>query len=176
MATQKKIQLVEEYSKKFKEAKSIFLTDFTGIDVSNINNLRRICRNAGVEYRVIKNTLAKRSLEKVGIDGLNEILKGVTGFAYSDKDAIAPIKVIKEYNKELNKINKSLKLKGCIFEGEIIGSDRIESLANLPGRDELLSKFAAMLQNPLSNLANTLKVPGQNLISLLVALKQKKTN
>ena len=103
-------------------------------------------------------------------------IKGCTGFAYSDKDAIAPIKVIKEYNKELNKINKSLKLKGCIFEGEIIGSDRIESLTNLPSRDELLSKFVAMLQSPLSNFANTLKVPGQNLIFMLVALKQKKTN
>jgi large subunit ribosomal protein L10 len=175
MATQKKIQLVEEYSKKFKEAKSIFFTDFSGINVSNIDNLRRVCRDAGVEYRVIKNTLAKRSLKNAGIDGLDDILKGVTAFAYSDKDAVDPIKIIKEYNKELTKINKSLVFKGAIFEGKVIGPENVELLANLPSREELLAKFLAMMQSPLANLARTLKATGQNLVSILMAVQQKKT-
>jgi large subunit ribosomal protein L10 len=175
MATQKKVQLVEEYTKRFKEAKSIFFTDFSGINVSSIDNLRRVCRDAGVEYRVIKNTLAKRSLKNAGIDGLDDILKGVTAFAYSDKDAVAPIKIIKEYNKELTKINKSLILKGAIFEGKIIGPENIEFLANLPSREELLAKFLAMMQSPLANLARTLKATGQNLVSILIAVQQKKT-
>ena len=174
MATQKKIQIVEEYSKKFKEAKSIFFADFKGINVSEINDLRRLCRNAGVEYRVIKNTLAKRSLEIIGNDDLNDILKGVTSFAYSSDDAVAPVKVIKEYNKELSKIKKSLKLKGCIFEGKIFGPDKVEAFADLPTREELIAQLVGMLQSPLSNLSGTLKATGQKLVSLLVSINKNK--
>ena len=175
MATQKKIQLVEEYSKKFKEAKSIFLADFTGINVSNINDFRTLCRNAGVEYRVIKNTLAKHSLDNVGIDGLHDMLKGVTAFAYSVTDAVAPVKIIKQYNKELSKTNKSLKLKGCLFEGKVFGPDKVEQLADLPGREELLGQLLGMLQSPLGNLSGTLKATGQKLLTLLISIKQSKS-
>jgi large subunit ribosomal protein L10 len=175
MASQRKIDLVEAYSKKFKEAKSIFLADFSGLNVSSINNLRRLCQDAGVEYRVIKNTLAKRSLTKVGIEGVDEMLKGVTAFAYSESDAVSPIRIIKEYNKELNKINKSLILKGAIFEGQIIGPDKIGLLANLPSREELLAKLLGLLQSPLIKLARTFSASGQNLVTALNAIKQKKT-
>ena len=175
MASQRKVQLVEEYSKKFKEAKSIFLTDFSGLTVSSINNLRRLCQDADVEYRVIKNTLAKRSLTNVGIEGVDDLLKGVTAFAYSDIDAVSPIRIIKEYNKELNKINKSLVLKGAIFEGEIIGPDKIDLLASLPSREELLAKLLSLFQSPLIILARTINASGQNLLTALNAVKQKKS-
>jgi large subunit ribosomal protein L10 len=175
MASQRKVQLVEEYSKKFKEAKSIFLADFSGLNVSSVNNLRRLCQDAGVEYRVIKNTLAKRSLTNVGIDGVDDLLKGVTAFAYSSTDAVSPIRIIKEYNKELSKINRSLILKGAIFEGKLIGPDKIDLLASLPSREELLAKLLALLQSPLIKLARIFNASGQNLVTALNAVKQKKT-
>ena len=99
MPTEKKIKVVEEYTQKFKDSKSIFLADFSGINVANTIELRRSFRKSNVEYYVIKNTLAKLSLQEAGIDGLNDMLVGMTAFAFSTTDAVAPIKVIKDFNK-----------------------------------------------------------------------------
>ena len=101
MPTQKKIEQVEEYREKFKSCKSIFLADYSGINVAETTKLRRSFRAANVEYCILKNTLAKRSLKDAGIEGMDEMLVGMTAFAFSDEDAVAPIRVIKEFNKQV---------------------------------------------------------------------------
>ena len=174
MATQKKIEIVEDYTQKFKQSKSIFLTDYSGINVEEATELRRSFRDANAEYRILKNNLAKRSFKNAGIEGVEEMLQGMTAFAFSDNDAVAPIKVIKDFNKKLAVKKKSLKIKGCIFEGEILNADQADALAKLPSRDVLISQFVGLLQSPLSKLVGVLQASGQKLAGVLESVKNQK--
>lgn len=174
MATQKKIEIVEDYTQKFKQSKSIFLTDYSGINVAEATELRRSFRDANAEYRILKNNLAKRSFKNAGIEGVEEMLQGMTAFAFSDNDAVAPIKVIKDFNKKLASKKKSLKIKGCIFEGEILNADQADALAKLPSRDVLISQFVGLLQSPLSKLVGVLQASGQKLAGVLESVKNQK--
>jgi len=175
MPTQRKIELVEEYCEKFKSSKSIFLADFSGINVAEITKLRRSFREANVEYRILKNNLAKRSFQNAGIDGMDEMLTGMTAFAFSDNDAVAPVRVIKQFNKQISKDTKPLVIKGCVFEGKVFGADQAEAIANLPSREELLARFVGLLQAPMSNLVNVLSGTGRKLVGSLEALKSQKS-
>jgi large subunit ribosomal protein L10 len=175
MPTQKKIELVEEFGRKFKSSKSIFLADFAGINVAETTKLRRSFRNANVQYFILKNTLAKRSLENAGIEGLNEMLKGMTAFAFSDDDAVAPIQVIKEFNKQVKKENKPLVIKGCVFEGRVFGPEQAEELSKLSNRSDLLAQFVGVLSAPMSNLVGALSGTGRKLVGVLESLKLQKS-
>jgi large subunit ribosomal protein L10 len=174
MPTEKKIRIVEEYSEKFKASKSIFLADFSGINVADTTKLRRSFRNAKVHYCVIKNTLAKRSLEKAGIEGMNEMLSGMTAFAFSEEDAIAPIRIINDFNKQLKKENSPLVVKGCLFEGRIFGPEQADAIAKLPSREQLLAQLIGLLKAPMSNLVSVLSAPGRKLVGTLEAVKAQK--
>ena len=173
MATQQKIEMVELYSQKFKDAKSIFLADFRGMTVEQTNDLRRDFRSAGVEYRIVKNTLASLSFKNIGLDNMSEFLTGCTAFAFSDDDPVAPIKVIKAYTKK-NKDAK-IEVKGCVFEGQIFKAEQADALAKLPTRDALLSQFVGVLQAPMSNLVGILQATGQKLAGVLESVKNQKT-
>ena len=175
MPTQRKVEIVEEYSKKFKASKSIFLADFARINVADSTKLRRSFRAANVEYCVLKNTLAKRSLEKAGVEGLDQMLKGMTAFAFSDEDAVAPIKVINEYNKQLKKDAPQLVVKGCVFEGRVFDADKADALAKLPSREQLLAQLMAVLKAPMTNLVNVLSGTGRKLVGTLEAVKSNKS-
>lgn len=170
MATPQKEQLVEEMKDKFGRAVGIFLVDFTGMDVNTTNELRKNLRDSNVEYRVMKNTLAKLSFEKAGIDGMTEFLKGVNAYAISYDDPTLPIKVLLK-NKEFK---EKLKLKAALFEGQVVGSDRIENLASLPTRSELLGQLVGMLNSPMSKLVGTLNGAMSKLVYTLKALEEKK--
>jgi large subunit ribosomal protein L10 len=175
MPTQKKIEVVEEFKEKFKSSKSIFLADFSGINVAETTKLRRSFKQANVEYRVLKNNLAKRSFKDAGIDGVEPMLTGMTAFAFSNDDAIAPVRVIKQFNNQISKEAKPLVIKGCVFEGKVFGADQAEAIASLPSREELLAKFVGLLQAPMSGLVNVLSGTGRNLLGVLEAVKSQKS-
>jgi large subunit ribosomal protein L10 len=175
MPTQRKIEVVEEFKEKFKSSKSIFLADFSGINVAETTKLRRSFKEANVEYRVLKNNLAKLSFKDAGIEGMDEMLTGMTAFAFSNDDAIAPVRVIKQFNNQVSKEAKQLVIKGCVFEGKVFGADQAEVIASLPGREELLATFVGLLQSPLSNLVNVLSGTGRKLIGALEAIKSQKS-
>lgn len=175
MPTQKKIELVEEYTEKFKESTSIFLADYSGIDVANTTELRRSFRAANVEYCILKNTLAKRSFQSAGIEGIDELLTGMTAFAFTSSDPVAPVKVIKEFNKKLKKDQSNLVIKGCVFEGKVFGPEQADAIAELPTREVLLAQFVGLLQAPLSKLLSTLQNTGQKLVGTLEEVKKQKT-
>ena len=174
MPTQKKIEQVEEFAQKLKGSKSIFLTDYSGINVGDTNNLRRSFRNAKVGYFILKNTLAKRTFEKAGIEGIDEMLQGMTSFAYSATDAVAPVKVIKEFNKQRRRDQSILTIKGCVFEGKIFAAEEAEALSNLPPREVLLGQLISMLRNPMSMFISALQNSSQKLVGTLEAVKQQK--
>ncbi len=170
MATPKKIAIVEEYTEKFKQAKCIYLTDYTGINVELVNDLRKKFREANVEYKVLKNRLVKISLHNAGIEDMDPYLKGVNSFVIGYDDPIIPVKIVKEFNKK----TKLLNLKAAYFEGRVFGAEDAQKLADLPSRDVLLSQFVGLLQAPMSKLVATLQAPMQKFAGLLESLKEKK--
>jgi len=175
MPTKKKIEIIEEYSEKFKTSKSVFFANYSGINVAETTKLRRTFRDANVHYCILKNTLAKRSLDKAGIEGLDEMLKGMTSFAFSDEDATAPIRVINEFNRQKKKEESLLVVKGCIFEGRVFGAEQADALSKLPSRDALLSQLVGVLKAPMTNLVGVLSGAGRKLVGTLESLKSQKS-
>jgi large subunit ribosomal protein L10 len=175
MPTKKKEEIIEEYSEKFKTSKSVFFADFSGINVAETTKLRRTFRDANVHYRILKNTLAKRSLDKAGIEGLDEMLKGMTSFAFGEEDATAPIRVINEFNRQKKKDVSALVVKGCIFEGRVFDAEQADALSKLPSRDVLLSQLLSVLKAPMTNLVGVLSGTGRKLVGTLESLKSQKS-
>ena len=170
MATQEKIDIVQTFADKFKTAKSLYLADFSGIDVPTITEMRKKFRDENIEYKVLKNRLVKRSLNNADINDLDEHLVGVNAFVISYDDPVAPAKIIKEYNKK----KEILKLKVVYLEGQVFTADKAAALADLPSREELLAKFVGLLQAPFSKLLGTLQAPMQKLAGTLDAVKNGK--
>lgn len=170
MPTTRKEKIVEEMTEKFGRASSIFLVDFTGMDVNLTNELRRDFRESNVEYRVLKNTMAKLSFQKAGIDGMDNFLKGVNAYAISYDDPTTPAKIL-EKNKEFK---EKLILKAALFEGKIVGAEQVQTISKLPSKMELLSQLVSMLNSPMSRLCGTLNASLANLICALKSLQEKK--
>ncbi|MFQ5823454.1 MAG: 50S ribosomal protein L10 [bacterium] len=170
MPTPEKVAIVEEVTEQLKQAKSVFLTEFSGLNVEEINNLRKSFRGASVQYRVVKNTLARLSAKAAGCDELLEYLEGPTALAFGMEDPTAPAKVITEFAKETEK----LKIKACLFEGVFVGTDQISEIANLPSREELLARLMRSLNAPISNLVLSLNGILRNFVYALEAVKKQK--
>jgi large subunit ribosomal protein L10 len=152
MPTQAKEREVEEFAGIVQGARGVVLSDFTGLSVAAVMTLRRRCRESGVSYRVIKNTLAKRALHGSGLEALADLLAGPNAWAVHPTDEIAAAKVIAEFAKE----HEALKIRGGFMEGRLLSVPDIKALAKLPGRDVLLSQIVTGLQAPMAGFAGAL--------------------
>lgn len=170
MVRSEKVAFVEEVAEKLRQAKSVFLTDFTGLNVEEINTLRKSFRRASVEYRVVKNTLARLSFRSAGYENLLEYLEGPTALAFGMDDPTAPAKVISEFAKTPDKP----KIKACLFEGVFIGTDRISEITNLPSKEVLLAKILGGLNTPLTGLVLSLNSILRNFLYALESVKKLK--
>ncbi len=171
MPNTKNIQTVKELSDKFQKAKAVYFTDYIGLDVASITDLRSQFFQSSVEYRVAKNTLIKLAAEKNDINGLEEFLTGPTAIAIAYDEPTVPARVLKKFTK----IYKKPVVKGILFEGELLGGDEFETIADLPSREELLSKLVALLKSPMTQFVSTLSGPLTNLVGTLKSLKDKKS-
>ena len=140
---------VKKLAERFKTAKVILLTDYRGINVLDVTNLRTELRNVNAEYKVIKNNIVRRALEMNGESGLEGLLEGPTAVVIGDEDYLEPSKVI--YN--FAKANEFYKIKGGIIDGKVMTADEIVTLAKLPSRQELLAKLAGSLLGNITKLA-----------------------
>jgi large subunit ribosomal protein L10 len=147
---------------------AVFL-DFKGMTVENITRLRAEFRKAGVEYKVVKNTLVKRALKDESYTPkLKEALVGMTGIAWSYEDPSAAAKVVKAFRKE--PAGEKLQIKAGLIEGSVIDAKGVEDeLATMPGKNELRAKLLATLQAPLQSFVALLAAPQQNFVYLLAA-------
>lgn len=164
MPSQKNIQQVEKIRDRFSNAEVTVLTDYQGLNVSEINELRRRFREAEVDYTVYKNTLMKVAADEVGITGLDEYLRGPTAIATS-LDPASPSKVILDFIDEFDK----LEIKGGIVGNKVIDIDDVKELAELPSREELIAKALGGLQAPITSLVNVLH-HGSPLVGLVNVL------
>lgn len=153
MASEKILNQKEEevsaLAAKMKEAKLVLLTDYRGINVEDVTNLRTELRNAKAEYKVIKNNITRRALAECGIEGLEEQLTGPTAVIMSNEDYLEPAKAIYKFSKD----NDFYKIKGGVIEGKVMTAEEIITLAKLPSRETLLSMLAGALLGNISKLA-----------------------
>ena len=163
---------VIELTEKLEKAKAIYFTDYLGLDVSSVTELRKIFFEQGIEFRVAKNTLIKLAAENNKIEGLEDFLSGPTALAISYDEPTKPAKVIKKFAKE----HEKPEVKGILFEGRVLQNDRFESIASLPSREELLSQFVGTIQSPLSGLVRILNASMSNMVCVLTNLKDSKNN
>ena len=145
---QKKAQ-VEELAAKMKEAKLILLTEYRGINVSDVTTLRANLRKANSDYCVIKNNITRRALASCGIEGLESELEGPVAVVLGREDYLEPLKAIYEYAKE----NDFYKIKGGVIDGKVVSKEELITLAKLPSREVLLAKLAGSLLGTISKLA-----------------------
>ena len=170
MARPDKIKKVEELAQLFNEARSIVLNDFTGLDVEKISELRKQCRENNVEYRVIKNTLALRSLAGTQGEGLEQYFEGPTALAISRESENLAAKILANFAKEY----EAPKFKAAVVEGNVIDATEALALAKLPSREELMSTMLGVLKSPGNNLVSVLQGTVRNLLYVVNAIIEKK--
>ncbi|WP_042478601.1 50S ribosomal protein L10 [Bacillus ndiopicus] len=144
----KKVQ-VQEIADKFQAAASVVVVDYRGLTVGQVTELRKQLREAGVEFKVYKNTLTRRAAEVANVAGINEHLTGPNAIAFSNEDVVAPAKIINEFAKK----NEALEIKAGIIEGTVASLEDVKALAELPSREGLLSMLLSVLQAPMRNFA-----------------------
>ncbi len=172
MPNQKKIDLVSEITDKFARAKSIYFTDYRGMNVKQMNDLRKEFHFANIEYRVAKKTLTRIAAKNAGYDSISNLINGQMGIAFSYDNPTVPARVITSFVKK-NKL-EILDITGCIFENEIFTADRIEVIINLSSKEELLFRFVGTLVAPMSNLVGVLNASMSQLVDLLKSINENK--
>ena len=163
-----KEQLVSELKTKLEGATALYYTDFTGLNVKRMTDLRRRLRKANVEYVVIKNTLALRAVNESGLVG--ERLKGPTGLVVA-KDPVAAAKVITDFAREND---KKPTVKGGVFEGKAIDTAQVTKLASMPSREQMLAELGAGLQSPMAAFVGALNGLLYMFAGVLDALRAQK--
>lgn len=164
-----KSTIVGDLTTRLKSAQSVYVTDFAGLNVAQASDLRRRLRKAGVEYVVIKNTLAKRALTDAKVSGLDAHLKGPTALAFG-QDASAAAKVLTDFAKEFQKPS----MKGGVVDGRAVTPDQIKRLASLPPREVLLAQLGAAMQAPMAGFLGVLMSLLSNFAGALEALKSQR--
>ena len=143
--------IVNEIKEKLEKAKSAVVLDYIGISVAQADAMRKKLREAGIDYTVYKNTLAKRAIEGTGYEGLGEILAGPSAIAISYDDATAPARVLSDSIKEFKKMD----FKGGVVEGTFYDAEGIRKIASIPGREVLIAKFMGSIQSPVGKMVRT---------------------
>ncbi|MEH7386600.1 50S ribosomal protein L10 [Bacillus sp. JJ1521] len=148
-AVEQKQQIVTEIADKFRASKSTVVVDYRGLSVSEITELRKQLREAGIDFKVYKNTLTRRAAEQAELAGLNDALTGPNAIAFSNEDVVAPAKILNDFAKK----HEALEIKAGVIEGNIATLEEVKALADLPSREGLLSMLLSVLQAPIRNLA-----------------------
>ena len=161
--------VVEEVKRKLQDAQVIILTDFRGLNVHELGKLRNQLLESGIEYKVVKNTLLRIAAHDCNFEKLDEFLTGPTALAFGFHDPVAPAKVLFNFSRE----HEFLKIKGGVLNREVLDASRVIELANLPSREELLSRLLGSIQAPLAGLVNVLHSPLRGLVTCLNAIANK---
>ncbi len=163
--------IVEQLSNQIKNAASGVLVDYKGINVADDTKLRSSLRAAGVDYKVVKNTLLSRAADNVGYGELNKVLTYTTAIAISENDMVAPAKILSEYAK---KSGDKFKIKAGFVDGNVISAAEVTALAELPPKDVLIARVLAGFNAPITGLVNVLNGNLRSLVIALNAIAEKK--
>ena len=170
MPNKKNISNVKELSDKLSRAKSIYFTDYLGLNVSDVTSLRKKFFDSNVEYLVVKNTLLKIASDQNKISLGNELFLGSTAIAISYDEPVLAAKVLKDFLKD----HDLPSIKGVLFDGSYLPASEFGKIANLPSKEESLTKIVVMLNSPVQNIVNLLNSPMVKLVNVLNGLKEIK--
>ncbi|MGA9119680.1 MAG: 50S ribosomal protein L10 [Bacteroidota bacterium] len=171
MERSQKEQIVAEVAEITSRAQGLFFTDFSGLTVEEATELRREFRKVGVQYRVVKNTFIRKALEKVsGYEPVYPSLEGPTGVAFAFDDPVAPARIIQKFSDK----HKKLSLKICVIEKQVFEGSRLEELARMPSRKELMASILGSVQSPLAGVPNVLHALMRDLVSVIDEVGKKK--
>jgi large subunit ribosomal protein L10 len=170
MARPEKEAAVEEMAEILQKANGVFITDFTGLNVEKMTELRCKCREASVSYRVVKNTLARLAAKKAGREEMVAYFDGPSALAFSYDDPSAPARIIAEFAKKIEKPT----IKVSLFEGVFYGPERVQEIASLPSKQVLLSQLVGGLNAPIYGFAATLNGLLQKVALVFNAIKNSK--
>ncbi|HCB92612.1 MAG TPA: 50S ribosomal protein L10 [Selenomonas sp.] len=173
--TPKKEAVVAEIKEQLSSAKGAVFTSYKGLTVAQDTKLRREMREAGITYKVIKNTMTRIAANDLGLDGISEHLEGTTALAFSTEDPVAPAKVICAFMKK-NKLEEKgiLTIKVGLVEGKVISDKEVKALAALPSREELIAKLLGSMNAPITNTVGVLQGVIRNAVYVLDAIRAQK--
>ena len=166
MSREKKTQIIDGLQEFFSKCSIGVLTDYRGLSTTEITDLRRTLRKSEVEYRVVKNTLARFAAERAGKDELAALFEGPVAIAFGYGDVTEPAKVLADY---IRVSKASLSIKGGLLGDRVLTSDDVETLATLPSREILIARVLAGMQSPVVNLISCLAAPMRGVIGVLQA-------
>lgn len=169
MAKAEKATAVADIAEQFKEATATVVTEYRGLTVANLAELRRSLGDSAT-YTVAKNTLVKRAASEAGIDGLDELFAGPTAIAFVKGEPVDAAKAIKKFAKD----HKQLVIKGGYMEGRALSVDEVNRIADLESREVLLAKLAGAMKGNLAKAAGLFNAPASQVARLAAALQEKK--
>ncbi len=170
MKKSEKVEKVQEVVELVRQSSALYLTDYAKINVEDISKLRREFRKEGVKYKVIKNTLFKRAISEVGkFEKLGENLSGMTGYVFASDNPVSPAKIIKKYFDESSKLT----FKGCYIDSQYYGSEKLDELASLPTKSEIVASILGSINAPASGIVGALNAVMRDLVSVIDEISKK---
>jgi large subunit ribosomal protein L10 len=170
MPRPEKVQAVAEIKERIEGAQAVFITEFRGLSVKQMQKLRSALRDSGAEYKVVKMTLARRATDELEIDGVSEHLLGPTGLTFADADPVATAKVLADTGKE----NEKFVIKAGIMSGQVILPEQVSRLAEIEPREVLLAKIAGAFKGPTQKAAGLFGAFTRNAATMFSQLLEKK--
>jgi len=164
-----KEEMIKELTEKFQRAQTAIVAEFSKLSVETVTKLRRKFREGKVEYKVIKNTLARRAAKGTSLEVISDDFTGPVALAISYEDVAAPAKILTEFIKDL----ETIKIRSAVVQGRKIDAEGVKALAKMPGLPELRAQLLGILTQPAGMLVRTLAAPGQQLARVLQANADK---
>lgn len=166
-----KVEIIEQIKDLVSKSSAMFLVDYRGVTVEDINKLRSGFRKEGVTYKVFKNTLFKKAIEQVnGYEKFNDQLVGMIGVAFAGENFVAPAKIIKKYFDEKGK----LVFKGCYIESTFYGTDQLNTIASMPTKEEIIAGIIGSVASPASGIVGAINAVIRDLVSVIDEVSKKK--
>jgi large subunit ribosomal protein L10 len=169
MLKSEKEELIKELTDKFTRAKGVVVAEFNKLDVETVNKLRAKLRAGNVEWKVLKNTLARRAAKGTSVEMISDDFVGPIALAISYGDVVAPAKILSEFVKDL----ETVKIKSGVIQGQKIDKAGVQALAKLPGLNQLRATILGMINQPATKLARTINEPGASLARVIKAKADK---
>ncbi len=163
--------ILEQIKELVQNSSAMFLVDYRGVNVKDINKLRSSFVKDGIKYKVLKNTLFKKALKDIGgFEKFDSLLVGMIGVAFAEENFVAPAKIIKKYNDESQKLS----FKGCYIESTFYGPDQLATIASMPTKDEIMASIVGSIAAPASGIVGAINAVIRDLVSVIDEVAKKK--
>lgn len=171
MKKAEKVESIEQIKELVGNSSGIFLVDYKGVNVADINKIRSDFKKEGVTYKVFKNTLFKKALEQInGYEKFNDQLVGMIGVAFAGENFVAPAKIIKKYFDDKGKFV----FKGCYIDSAFYGADQLDTIASMPTKDEIIAGIIGSVASPASGIVGAINAVIRDLVSVIDEVGKKK--